>query len=517
MKFPRTLTVFLCATGGIFTVALCKALFIRGLDKLPPWKTMVFASLMCGVLAALVDWFLLRGILPVKREEPQPAPRAAPPAQAPQPQAALPPSPAIAQARRNPIVFRVICPPPAAAGLSFYGGLPVGPAGMAWPRMRKEKGGAPLSFIMQWDCAALSAQDSTGLLPKTGALYLFADLNWGDPFDFSFCHAPGPADGWQPLKQPAGLPPVYGDNGAYSVPYCTELVDKQKQDVPRVMPKWPFTPLALAAGESDFWDEQQTGEALLRLQHHPAPAPAAVRLDEKPPAFARPFPQFPHDYAAVRIMAKRVLKQLRHPSNYLLRDMDAAAREALLQRWRDEALGHYEQAATHPAAATLEQSSSDSLWQWMEGLEPVLKPGFQRIVEDSANASLGLGNAALLPASLVAACAARHQLARAYLHDEHPKWGNPAEKAAWDARKAEGKLKEVRSLHANSPNRIFGGPSYVQGYAEEYIGKWLLLLELSSCEPIGHEFGEGVLQFMIRPADLQGGRFDQVKLVASAY
>jgi hypothetical protein len=57
----------------------------------------------------------------------------------------------------------------------------------------------------------------------------------------------------------------------------------------------------------------------------------------------------------------------------------------------------------------------------------------------------------------------------------------------------------------------------VQGYVEEYLEHWVLLLELSSRQPIGHEFGEGVFQFVIRPSDLREGRFDKTILIASAY
>src|SRR5438045_7931461 len=67
-------------------------------------------------------------------------------------------------------------------------------------------------------CAELAPQDATGLLPGDGVLYLFCDLTWGDPFDFEFVHAPGPTDGWQALPIPPGLPPVYGNEGAYQVP-----------------------------------------------------------------------------------------------------------------------------------------------------------------------------------------------------------------------------------------------------------------------------------------------------------
>ena len=117
----------------------------------------------------------------------------------------------------------------------------------------------------------------------------------------------------------------------------------------------------------------------------------------------------------------------------------------------------------------------------------------------------------------MAVCAQRHRLASAYLHDEHPDWNKPDTKAAWEARKAEGSLKEVRSLQASCPNHMFGPPSFVQGEAEQYLEHWVLLLELSSRRPIGHEFGEGVLQFLIQPSDLGEGRFDKVMLIASAY
>ena len=132
---------------------------------------------------------------------------------------------------------------------------------------------------------------------------------------------------------------------------------------------------------------------------------------------------------------------------------------------------------------------------------------------------LGLhgGLADALPPDLVAVCAERHRLALAYLHEEYPDRRKPEALAAWEQRKAEGSLKEVRTLHAPCPNHMFGPPSFVQGYVEEHLDQWVLLLELSTRQPIGHEFGEGVFQFMIRPADLREGRFDKAMLIASAY
>jgi uncharacterized protein YwqG len=63
---------------------------------------------------------------------------------------------------------------------------------------------------------------------------------------------------------------------------------------------------------------------------------------------------------------------------------------------------------------------------------------------------------------------------------------------------------------------MFGPPSFVQGEVEAYMEEWLLLLELST-RVVGHQFGDGVLQFMIRPSDLKERQFNNVKLVVSSY
>lgn len=184
MKIPRALAVFFCSAVAILSVALLKALVVSGLDKLPPVKARLFASSTFGLLAALIDWALLRNLFPGGKSEP--SARVVP---------------AVERVRLRPIVFKEICPPPASKGLSFYGGAPIGPATLDWPRERE---GTPLSFIMQWDAAELARQDASGLLPRDGVLYLFADLNWGDPFAFRFVHAAGPVQGWQALSVATG-------------------------------------------------------------------------------------------------------------------------------------------------------------------------------------------------------------------------------------------------------------------------------------------------------------------------
>jgi hypothetical protein len=220
---------------------------------------------------------------------------------------------------------------------------------------------------MQWDSAELARQDVTGLLPRDGALYLFADLTWGDPFDFQFVHAPGPLRGWQALPVPTGLPSIYGDDGAYQVPYCSPRIAKESQDVPRLLPKWPFTPIAFSypaptkdpdaqpgeEWEGWYWnDGESTAEALLLLEH-PEGVPPAKRLDQQQSRFARPFAAFPHDYAAVRVVAAKVLHQLRHPEG-LLRGASENDRQAKFEAWKSEAAQRYAYAAMHRPGARVE-------------------------------------------------------------------------------------------------------------------------------------------------------------------
>jgi hypothetical protein len=268
-----------------------------------------------------------------------------------------------------------------------------------------------------------------------------------------------------------------------------------------------------------FWDEAATGEALLKLQDSSGDAAPAPRLDHKHRPFARPFAAFPHDYAAVRAVAAKVLHELRRSPAWLLRELPEPEREKMFDGWRKEAAQRYTSAAVHEPASKLEQNESDEIWNWMESLEPLLRVSWVPLLEACANISFGLGSAAVeaVPDEFVAACQRHHRLAYSYLHEERPDRRQPDALKNWEARKAAGLLKEVRSVHAPCPNHMFGPPSFVQGYVEEYLADWVLLLELSTRDAIGHYFGDGVLQFLIRPGDLKARRFEKVKLVASAY
>ena len=79
------------------------------------------------------------------------------------------------------------------AGASKFGGRPDVPAGFAWPYFETDTYDdetvkpRPLAFLAQFDCAALAPLDSEDLLPQSGVLSFFYELDsqrWGyDPKD----------------------------------------------------------------------------------------------------------------------------------------------------------------------------------------------------------------------------------------------------------------------------------------------------------------------------------------------
>lgn len=456
--------------------------------------------------------------------------------------AAAPPNspadPAIAKAWGRPIVFRELFPPPADGGLSYYGGLPTGPLGMEWPRHAFAEGDAPLSFLIQWDCRDLAAQDATGLLPRDGVLYLFCDLAWRDHEAFRFIHAPGDPAAWEPLRAPDDMGPILGSETAWQVPYCSQRVPAEQQDCPRLLPKWPFRPLGFAyppgaerePDEVEFWNEGLVKDALIEVQNSLGEPLAVFEPERSERQTGRPFAAFPHDWAAVRIVCAKVLDPLRSSGQIggipALRELDEETRAKRIKQWREEAIELYIFATRHPLGGAVPQALSDQIWSWMEQVESCVSLTQELLT--AVNCSLGLRSEAVgaIPPALVARASLSHALGHRYTRLEYPhetaarlKDGTDTQQQIRDreAMVARGEIPTIADSHANTPNRIFGRPSDVQGYSEEYMADHLLLFEISSSPQLGIELGEGVIQYMIRPADLAAGRFDKVVVVASAY
>lgn len=450
---------------------------------------------------------------------------------------------AIDAARARFIVFRHSYPPPPHPGLSFYGGAPIGPAGLAWPR--GEADGRPLTFVMQWDAAALAAEDATGLLPPDGALYLFSNLGWGTALSFRFVHVGDDGQQWSALTLPPDLPAIPGARHGAAPPLTSRHVPPERRHAPRLLPQWPFVPVGIdypAPTQPDdandgplFWaDGPEVQEALLRAQD-PLATPQAPKA-RGPALFARPFAAFPHDWAAVRVMAAAVLDKLARPSAIDWSAIDwrrvgpgaeEAGRVALLAAWHTEASSLYDEAIAHPAGATVAADRADALWDRIARFEPLLSPTFDALVNVAVNLSLGLGSeaASAIPARRVEACADWHKLATVTLRDAYPHEFKPDRHdlpqpeldALYARARAAGELKQVRDVWAPPPDRMFGPPSYVQGDVEELVEEWLLLLELPVSSALGVPMGDGVLQFLIRPADLRLRRFDRVQAICTGY
>ena len=446
--------------------------------------------------------------------------------------------PAIELARFRPIVFRQSFPPASDQGLSYSGGVPTGPADFAWPRHDFPDGEAPLTFVMQWDCRALAAQDATGLLPREGVLYFFADLQWRHHEAFRFIHAVGDVATWRPLVPPTDLQPLFGDQTAWQVPYCSPRIPAEQQDCPVLLPKWPFAPLSFdyprieveEPEEGWTWSERAAAEHLIAVQDSLGAAPFAYNPDQPLRIAGRPFPAFPHDWAAVRIVCAKVIETLHHPGHHRLpkslSDLDETTRADTIADWLAEAIELYTFAASHRVNRAVPQDLSDQLWDWMAKVDGCYYS--DQVVQTAVNISLGLASQALwiIPQELIDRASTSHSLGFSYtraeyLHEFTARCGqglsrDEAERQ-WNAAKAAGTLPSVRQVHANTPNRIFGPASDPQGDSYEFLADNLLLLEISSSSEIGIELGEGVIQYLIRPADLAAGRFDQAKAIASAY
>jgi hypothetical protein len=210
----------------------------------------------------------------------------------------------------------------------------------------------------------------------------------------------------------------------------------------------------------------------------------------------RPFADYPHDWRAVQICSGFLAERLR-PTHGLrgtgaaLRDRSDAEQETLRVQIREEALSWYKRATAEAPFAPLPPADRDAFWSWLEEYPWLMRFVITEAVTLSIEASLVESREAAvrIPIDVVGRIRHRHALA----------------------------VQTDRGLHASTPDRMLAPPVDVQGHQWDRAKTHLLLLELSSNEPIGHEFGEGVYQFWITPADLKARRFDKVVLTADAY
>lgn len=402
-------------------------------------------------------------------------------------------------ARKRPIVFRQFLPQtPGKDGLSFYGGQPIGPDEFQWPRERGAEGGAPLQFLMQWDCTQLTEQDPTGLLPQDGVLYCFVNCDRDDEEDFlsshTFVHYRGSVKAWKPIDIPEDAGPALGKTAALKMSGCTDQIANADDYVPRVMPRFPFTPIAFRFPDGDnqehsYWSEDAADEALLGIQKSGvAVPPSADDIDE----LDRPFPSFPHDFGAVRVIATRMIEALQQPDHDLAEalytQLSPDERQAQFDGWCEEAKELYLLGTQRPEGHRLEPNIADDIWNWFDARRSILGTDLSALVVEAVDLSLSVSSEALgnIPAKWIDKAMDAHALAREYEGDEGLR------------------------IHAPVPARMFGPPSFADGQSQALLDEQILLLELPSGSGPQHDFEGKVLQYWISPDDLAAGKFDEV-------
>jgi hypothetical protein len=397
------------------------------------------------------------------------------------------------------VLFRQHFPPKPEA-LSYWGGVPVVPEGFTWPSFTTPEGvERALHFIMQIDCAAIPDARQIGL-PAQGVMYFFVDLDWGRFWESRVLHVEGDPRLFAVAAVPPTLPPAYGDRGVW------EWV-RSDEDWPRLLPRWSFDPIVVSgrdmgspadedeAEERRFWPGTiDLPTALAGIDGAILESPHYENGYDSDRRLLRPFANFPHDWQAVRIATRELTVQATrgHLSGFVARgDMSEAERDAYLAALRSS-IAHWTARAEHALpTAPLSSAESDAVWQVFLDFQEVALFGLSKVVKESINATVASNPTPglVLPAEALAFGSSRHALGTRGNH----------------------------GLHINTPDHLLGPPSYVQGDADERVGERRLLFEMSSDEPIGHFFGEGVYQFWIRSEDLAARRFDRVELNGSAY
>lgn len=400
---------------------------------------------------------------------------------------------AILAARTQAILFRQIVPPNHnPTHLSFFGGLPIAPSDFPWPRGESR----PHSFVMQVDCSAVSADGRLGMFPDDGVLYLFLDLSWSQKNLFRVIWEPGPAQGWAEIAPPDDLPHAFAYRMTWKWP-------QSDADWPRLLPKWPFDPVVIHGGplpdDQEALEETYAWPGTVDPQAIPAIEGAVVQYRsfeyQHLQARTSPFAGFPHDWNAVRITTglitqgmKRAVSVARNRHFRELSDEEFAAKladaQVGLRDWSNRASG----ATAFDEVPPMER---DQFWSWVQEHEWLTFMPMTHASELSIEASLSASPeaAARIPVDVVDYIRWRHALY----------------------------CQMASGLHITTPDRMLASPVDVQGDIDERVREFLLLLELSSNQGLAHYFGEGVLQFWIRPDDLAARHFDRVELSTTAY
>ena len=370
---------------------------------------------------------------------------------------------------------------------------------------------------MQIDCAAVPASARHEAFPAHGVLYFFLDLRWGHSNGFRVLYAGDPTDAFVPASIPAGLSVAYGYEARFAWRWM-EALDEAEAPLPKLLPKWPFDPLAIAIppalietwrSEIDeeqenpvfWWPELRAMDPVL-LEAQEARRGVATPIDAAPPqaGISRPYATYPQDWRAVEIGAALLLGyvQIREISicqiqlPHALHDRRRFAGDVGADRPGGTAMAR----ASRPARSFRGDAGTngrDAFWSWLESWRDFSAVVIQQAARLSIEAAL---------AESAEAASAHPQRRR-----------SPAS----DAGHALATRHRVRHLRRDARSHAGAAELRAGRSGGNRAGTHLLLLELSSNEGLGHHFGEGVYQFWILPDDLRARRFDRVMLTTTGY
>lgn len=382
------------------------------------------------------------------------------------------------------ILFRRHVPPRPTAR-SYWGGRPTLPADLAWPSYVDKAGNErALGFVVQVACDEVPEGARLGVFPDRGTLFVFMELSWGFDWQWRCLYTPDDVTGRPPAEPPATLPHAYDGRATWGWP-------TDDADWPRLLPRWSFTPvLAGEAALGDpvedprFWPGRVDIAGLVAALPEVAPH-EQVDLIGADGGVRRPYPTFPHDWRAALVSLGRVAGAAgRDRFGY---PVDAE----LLARMRDDLAAWTARARGHDPDGPVPAGDADAIWEALTAHRMIALGALRDAVPEAIEATMAHhpDPLSVLPEEARRIAVTRHALASTY----------------------------DGSRRANINQTMLAPPTCVQAEADERVGEWLLLLELSEDVAIAHHFAEGVLQFWIRPDDLAARRFDRVELTAEAY
>jgi uncharacterized protein YwqG len=393
-----------------------------------------------------------------------------------------------------------------AASRSWFGGVPLVKPEFVWPSTQyQHTTNKPLTFIMQIDCGRIPESARLGIMPDHGLLQFFADMDWGNGFGHKVLWNDADAGTLKAANEPKDLQPIFGSETQYFRTWHSHVDDAAVHE--RILPRWTFEPMVIFIPENHYDDASEEDEPIFLWEDEDRHAEIAwlkqgdvaaiyakdTHYDDQG-NIARPFPSFPHNWRAIQIctglMIERGIDSRARVNGKPLSDLEFKERQEIISSIMHEAHDWFESAKRKDPFSATPQNESDIFWSWLLNFSDIaryfLDQAIPMSIEDTISHSSE--SASQIPFEAFSFLRNRHLLIQ----------------------------KTQNGFTRFRPHRMLAPPSAVQWKHMEMAPNHILLLELSENDGLGHHLGDGVLQFWIRPEDLQARNFDRVVLTAEA-